>query len=675
MERKNLYRLCFLLLFSLFCFSAARCESTEEQAALILEEMTLEEKVEQMIVPFFRSWNSGGRTSDVTALNSDLRSFLKKHSFGGMALVGGNFVSTSQATKLINDIQKTSLTGGAKAQLLIMADQEGGTITRLSAGTQMPGNMALGASGNPRNAERAAAVMGEELAVLGINVDLAPVLDINNNPANPIIGLRSFSDDPKTAADLGLSFIKGLHSAGIISCLKHFPGHGDTDVDSHTGLPKIERSPEELRRKELVPYREAVKTTDMVMTTHIQYPQIEKNTYISKKDGQKVYLPATLSKTIISGILRGELGFEGVVITDALAMDAIEKNFDRTDAAKLAVNAGVDMLLFPVEAVNASQLTLIDSYIDSIIRMVRNGDIPEQRINESVRRILTLKARYGLLTTEVPALSSAALQNSVGSGEHHEAEWEIAKAAVTLVKNENELLPLSGTHKILYACPYTSQYNSFTYAKQKLIAESLWSAQSEVRVFAYSGLDPSAAGGYLGDADVVIAVSAVSGTAGLDPGKAAGKNGAFLDELIRKAHAKGRKVVLISAQLPYDTARFPQADAILACYNANGMPSIPGKSGGNVSQYGPNLPAAVYTVFGGSSPRGKLPVSIPALNSNYTYANTTQYQKGFGLRYSGDEIRGCPVIESHIFRDFRITTARCDNGVIYLRVVRLPSGE
>ena len=184
--------------------------------------------------------------------------------------------------------------------------------------------MALAATGNPEYARTMASIYGRELGLVGVNTDFAPVMDINNNPNNPVIGVRSFGDSPETVAEYGIPFMEGLHDQGTIVTLKHFPGHGNTDTDSHTGFPCIESTYEELKDFELVPFQAAFEAgADMIMTAHIQYPKIETDTYTSISTGEEVYLPATMSHTILTDILRGDMGFDGLVVTDALDMAAI----------------------------------------------------------------------------------------------------------------------------------------------------------------------------------------------------------------------------------------------------------------------------------------------------------------------------------------------------------------
>lgn len=223
-------------------------------------------------------------------------------------------------------------------------------VNRVSFGVTGPGNMALAAAGDPALTEECADLLGQEIAALGFNMDFAPVSDVNNNPNNPIIGIRSFSDEPALASQHVTAFLRGLDKNNISAALKHFPGHGNVGEDSHTGLPSSELTVEELKACELIPFQAGIEAgADMIMTAHIQYPNIETETYISKLDEDIVHLPATLSRTIITGLLREEMGYDGIVITDSMVMDAIATHFDPADAAVLAINAGVDILLCPVD--------------------------------------------------------------------------------------------------------------------------------------------------------------------------------------------------------------------------------------------------------------------------------------------------------------------------------------
>lgn len=575
----------------------------------LVQNMPVEQKVAQMFMPSFRYWGTGDDKVGVTELNDELRAAIKKYHFGGILLFGQNAQDAKQTTALVADMQKANLQGGADSSLLISIDQEGGYITRLNTGTQLPGNMAIAATGNPDNAYKAAAIMGKELAVQGINVDFGPVMDVNNNPANPIIGVRSFSDKPEVVAEFGQRYIDGLHENGVMSALKHFPGHGDTATDSHTGLPLIDKSYEQLKQLELIPYASVAKSTDFVMTAHIQYPQIEKGTYISKKTGEVINLPATLSKTILTDILRNDLGFEGVIVTDALDMDAINEHFDRMDTAKFAINAGANLLLIPVDLNTSEDILSLESYIAGIVKLIQAGEISEERVNDSVKRILTAKAKYGLLYDDSlnkmskwariqPSVNLA--ESVVGCKAHHDTEWKMALSAITTVKNDSAF-PIDTQKKVTVLYPAENMKLSITYAINKLKESGINVDENNITAICTKDFEKIDVKKAVEGADTVICISATY--------SAEVKNQDFVKDVIKTAHSNNAKVVFVSAHLPYDCALYPDADGIVACYNAKGMTELPtGKPNGK--QYGPNLPAAVFSIFGGSNPTGVMPVSF-----------------------------------------------------------------
>lgn len=588
------------------CSVEAQAKGSIEQ---LVTDMPIEQKVAQLLMPSFRYWGTGDNKKGVTELNEQQKATLMKYNFGGVILFGQNTQEAAQTTELVNAMQKANLQGGAKSSLLVSIDQEGGYITRLQTGTQMPGNMAIGATGDPENAYRAANVTGKELAVQGINVDFAPVMDVNNNPANPIIGVRSFSDNPKMVAKYGQRYIDGLHNNGVMTALKHFPGHGDTATDSHTGLPLINKTYDELKKLELIPYAAVVRKTDFVMTAHIQYPKIETGTYISKLTGEKINLPATLSKTILTGMLRNDLGFDGVIITDALDMDAIAEHFDRMDATKLAINAGANMLLIPVDLSTEEGLKELDDYIDGVVDAINAGEISRNAVDDSVTRILKMKAKYGLLVDDSLNTvskwsriqpSAKVAENVVGSKANHDVEWDIALEAITSVKN-NKAFPIASDKKVVILYPSESQLKSFEYAIDKLNESGVKVKKDNITAVQADDFDNLNIAQTITGADVVICISAIY--------SAEVKNKDFITSVISEAHKNNAKTIILSAHLPYDTALYPEADGVVACYNARGMTEIPSFKP-NTKQYGPNIPAAIYVLFGGAGAKGSLPVSV-----------------------------------------------------------------
>lgn len=643
-RRIGLFMVLALLTATLAPF--AQGEAKDDDIEAILSGMTLEEKVQQMMMVSFRVWkeipveqeatveNTEGEDPgvNVTELNDPIRECLTNYHFGGMLFFAENCVDAEQTLRLVADIQATNQAGGG-LPMLVAADQEGGSVARLGFGTTGPGSMALSATGDPENVRAMAGIYGTELQLLGINVDFAPVVDVNSNANNPVIGIRSFSDDAQKVSELAGAFIEGLHGTGTVATLKHFPGHGDTDVDSHTGLPLIDRSYEELKALDLIPFQSAIDDgADMIMTAHIQYPQIEKETYTSTSTEEKIYLPATMSRTILTDILRGDMGFEGVIVSDALDMGAIQDNFADEDVLRLTINAGVDLLIMPCVYDTVNFQRVMDM-ADTAVRLVREGEIDEARIDASVRRILTLKQKYGLLEKAdftVPDEQVQAAIDGCGSAEHRQAAWDMAVKALTLVKNDDEAFPVrmqSGeTALILFADSAASRAATGELAIQMLREQGALPEDAEITVMVNDAENGQECVGAAADADHVILVSRMYSAACLDPNTEDGFSTAVFDEIIAARHEAGKRTVVVSCMLPYDAGRFPDADAMLLTYGGGVMRAVPPTDGAG-SAYAPNLAAGLCACFGMGAAEGKLPVNLPALDDAYAVTDEILYAR------------------------------------------------
>lgn len=616
--------------------------SSDDELEIMLSNMTLREKVAQMMIVSFRVWQEVPETTDggqpaeeapktnITELNDQIREMVAREHFGGILLFGENFSDPEQTLRLVSDLQTTNRNGGGIPQL-IFVDQEGGNVNRIPYSTIGVSNMALGATGDPENARQMAAIHGEEIGLLGIHTDFAPVMDVNNNASNPVIGIRSFSDDPQTVARFGCAYLAGLHDSGIIAALKHFPGHGNTATDSHTGFPLINSTYEELKECELVPFQAAIDAgADMVMTAHIQYPQIEQETYTSVSTGEQVYLPATMSHTILTDILRGDMGFDGLIVTDALDMKAITDNFSVEDTIKLAINAGADLLILPaVKDTNLFKLT--ETYVDTAVALVESGEIDEARINESVLRILKLKAGYGVLDQTdftVTDEQIAAAKDGVGSAEHRETEWQIAENALTPVKNENDAFPLQvkpgEKTLILFADSCASRAGTGDLVRLLLEEQQALPDGAEIVVMKNTKDNGDVCVLAALGADHVILVHRVYAQACLDPSTEDGFSSGTFDKIIDALHEKGKTAIVVSCQLPYDAARFQDADAILLTYWGSTMRELPAEG----SSWSANLPAGLLACFGAAEANGRLPVNIPALDETYQPANRILWIRG-----------------------------------------------
>ncbi|AZN41244.1 glycoside hydrolase family 3 N-terminal domain-containing protein [Paenibacillus albus] len=388
--------------------------------------MTVSEQVGQMLMPDIRQWN--GQVT--TTVNDGIKSQLHNQDLGGLIVFEKNIIDAKQLTTFTHNLQAEA----GDIPLFLSIDQEGGVIKRIPGGTNLPGQMALGATGDAKLAEAAGKLTGEELKALGLQLNFAPDLDINSNPDNPIIGMRSFSSDPDLVTRLGLSTMKGLKEAGVIAGVKHFPGHGDTSVDSHLGLPVLNYDRERLDAVELKPFRAAIDSgVEMIMTAHIAFPTIDNERVTSLKDGSSIPLPATLSKKVLTGILRGELGYKGVIISDAFTMNAIAEHFGENKSVERAVAAGVDIILMPQNIEGAHQ---------TLVEAVKSGRLSASSIHSSVKRILELKSKYGLFDQSESLTSKlASLKTVIGSPEHLAVEKEIATRAVTLLAGRDQAKP------------------------------------------------------------------------------------------------------------------------------------------------------------------------------------------------------------------------------------------
>ncbi len=630
--------ICVALIAS-FSFSQSSISESERVSALadrILEEMSLEQKICQMLMPSFYVRGRDNRTgAPLTELDSRTAEILQKYDFGGVILFNQNITGTVQVTKLIHDVQNASLSGDGQIPLLVAVDQEGGNVFRLKTGCWMPGNMLLGATENPELAQKAAELIGSEIKAVGFNVNFAPTADVNNNPSNPVIGLRSFSSDQDITAKMVASSIQGFKDAGVISAVKHFPGHGDTATDTHVGLSVINRTYEELKNLELVPFKAGIEAgAQIVMTAHIQFPEIEKETYTSISTKKPVYLPATLSHKMITDVLRGDLGFDGVITTDAMDMGAITKHFSPVDAATLAINAGVDILLMAGDISTENQINKFEELIAALVSKVESGDIQEKRIDESVQRILELKIRNGIMDYDKGHLNrkTSAAKKTVGSQANHQLEWEITQKGITLLKNDGALpIDVKDGKRVLIFYPFKTEDVSVNYALSVLKKEKVIPKDADIQIATYNSKPVSAFEEQILEADSILIISELKIPSQLLGYSNKMSRFGFVLDAIELAHEAGKKVSVICATLPYDAALYSQADAIVTCYGAQEMETIPTAYYGETLGYGPNIPVAIASAFGQSEPSGHLPVDVVGITPEGRFTKEIVYPIGSGL--------------------------------------------
>lgn len=342
-----------------------------------------------------------------TQLTEEFKALIRRYKIGNVILFLRNVESASQLRQLCSDIQ-TLIREETGYPAFIIIDQEGGMVSRLPEdAVDVPGAMALAATGDPENARLASEITIRQLRGLGANFNMAPVLDVNSNPANPVIGVRSFGDDPERVAAFGCASIAPYENSGVLCCVKHFPGHGDTAVDSHLGLPRVDKTEEELEQLELIPFRRAIAAgAPAVMMSHVLFPNIA--------DDQ---LPCTMSRRMVTDLLRNKLGFRGLVLTDCMEMLAIQKHYGTPQGVVAAIRAGVDL------AEISSRMDLEEASAKAVNEAAARGELNLQEIQESVERILKFKQQ--LFTAPDAALCN--LQRD------RQAAWNMSRQAVTQV--------------------------------------------------------------------------------------------------------------------------------------------------------------------------------------------------------------------------------------------------
>ncbi|WP_214798436.1 MULTISPECIES: glycoside hydrolase family 3 protein [unclassified Exiguobacterium] len=608
--------------------------SIDQRVSTKLESMTLVQKIGQMIMPDFRLWNGANHTE----LAPEVARVIDRFDLGGVILFAENVKETEQTTKLVHDLQEVVKQDASNdIPLFVTIDQEGGIVTRLGTGTNLPGNMALGATRNSQYAYDAGEIIGSELHALGVNVNFGPVLDVNNNPGNPVIGVRSFSSDPDLVGELGSAMTKGIQDQGVAATAKHFPGHGDTAVDSHYGLPIVDKTLDELRGLELLPFKRAItEGIDMIMTAHIGMPQIEDE--VVESDRGTFPLPATLSDDVITGVLREELEYEGIVVTDALNMQAIADNFTEAEAVIKTFEAGVDIALMPTILRSEADVIKLEAIFEEVIAAVNDGRLSEATIDESVERILKLKAERGIwgetMNSTTLEAKLAEANTVVGSAEHKVKEREIAEAAVTLVKNENKTLPFKPKKgdTVLVLSPTKDQTDSMMKTIKSLEKNAGNMKDVNVITANYSASTPHldrnpALRQQVEAADYIIVGSNVNNSVKLKPTSA---DHYVPAEVFRYANETGKKSVLLSLRNPYDIAVQLEAPAQLLIYGFKGDPNGPDSEAGNLKSAGPNLPAGIRAIFGEVKPQGKLPVDVPKfVDGVFQDENYAQFGDGF----------------------------------------------
>jgi beta-N-acetylhexosaminidase len=536
-----------------------------------LESLTLRQRVGQMVT----IWSLGDYTANGDTSYAHVRQWVEQDGVGGITMSLGTPIEV--AAKL-NELQRL-----ARIPLLISSDLEPGLLRLESAlyphylletggATPFPPQMAIAATQRDSDAYDVARIIAREGRAVGIHVNFAPVVDVNNNPSNPVINTRSFGEDPERVARLSGLFVKGALAGGELPTAKHFPGHGDTDVDSHVGLPVVSADIARLSRLELVPFRAAIQAgAAMVMTAHIALPAISGDN-----------TPATLAPQIITGLLRDSLGFKGVTITDAMTMEGVGKGYTNEESAVLAVKAGADILLKPSDPTKA---------IDAVVRAVEAGEIPRARIDAAARHILELKARSGLMKGGQVSLS--ALREVVGTPEHRAVAANISGRAITLLRDQDNLIPLKTPGRT-----FVVQYMPETELRAgRAFAAAIRTARTSFGPVATVKITPSATrylldslGRMADSAAVVIVAPHVRRVEGEGRPTIPAHIAAWIDTL-----AQRRPVIVAAFGNPYVIRQFPSVRSYMVTYGVTD-----------------DLERAAVAAITGKQPiTGRAPVSLP----------------------------------------------------------------
>jgi len=487
---------------------------------------------------------------DGTEPTPALESLIREYHVGGVIYFARNLHSPKQSRALTRALQRLATADGLP--LFASVDEEGGVVQRLSYYTETPGAMAVAATGDPEAAATVAGIHADQLRSVGINTNLAPVLDINTNPDNPVIGGRSFGEEPDTVAAFGARYVEALQAAGVLACGKHFPGHGDTATDSHAELPVVEADADRVARVERLPFERAIDAgTGALMTAHVAFPAITG----SRSE------PATLSRAVLSDYLRERLGFDGLVMTDCMEMDAIVDTVGTARGAVEAVRAGADAVLVSHSPERQRRA------IDAVVEAVERGEIPERRIDEAFERVVRLKASHEL---QPPGESANERANRA-------AATAIAREAVTLVRDDAGVLPFDPERPLVVLAARPTHATPVE-ERPTYVEDLLDAAQRCGFDVSVSTLGSEEGVGSLAQETQLLCCTV---DAGHNPAQVAA-----VGELLETAH----RPVVVGVSSPYDIRSFPAVETYLTTYDPTR----------------PNMAALAEVLAGERAPRGRI---------------------------------------------------------------------
>ncbi len=525
--------------------------------------LSFEDRVAQLMFPRPSSWEMSPRE------------YMDRLGVGGLIVDRNTYRGPRQLAEYVGAAQHAALERNG-VPLFISCDQEGGHVRFMRSGaTEVPSNMGLAATGDPHAAGEAAAILAAELVAVGVNWNLAPVADVNSNPENAVIGVRSYSDDPEVVSACVRSAIHAYQAAGLLACAKHFPGHGDTSVDSHIGLPTIAHPREHLERIEFVPFRAAIQAgVASIMTAHLLVPALD-DEWIG-----------TLSAPILTDVLRGELGFQGIIITDALEMRGVTDLLPEPQAAVESVRAGADALL------TARTTDVNEETFRALLQAVRSGRIPAARFEAAVQRLLAAKADH---VAQLPRVDADRAEREVGSAENQRRALQLARRTITVVRDDRAALPLArdlGDRLVVISPLGTARTMIEKWTSGASPLGQAIAARAPGALEIAVEYPPSAA--TLRDVEHAVASASivVVGTlnAILDPDQVR------LAETIRD-NAPAARLVVVALRTPYDLLRLPWIETFVCAYTS----------------VEPSVVALSEVLFGEIAATGRLPVALPDL--------------------------------------------------------------
>lgn len=579
----------------------------------MLAKLTLRQKICQILMLDFRYWGSDqeGNLIPMTKLPTEIQQLLWDYPLGGIAFFRENMLNERQILQLVDDLQNAS-----RIPLLLGIDQEGGVVTRIPGATDMPGNMVLGAINDPAITKQAAKVIGDELSALKINLNFAPTIDVNSEQMNPVIGVRSFGSSPEMVAKHGVAYIQGLRSAGVVNCVKHFPGHGNTKTDTHHALAYNSAALNIIEEIDLFPFVQAIQAgCDTVMMAHVVVPQLDNNMITGNHGAMPT--PACLSHQITTRLLRERLGFDGVVMTDALDMKAISDNFTPAQATILAILAGNDLAVMPLRVWGKQDIEKLAELVTTLEAEYCNNCSFAMAVDNAIQRLLRLKNKFKLDGRASIAFDSAITnaQKIVGSVAHRELEQSISRQGITLIKNEHKVLPIS-----LAQSP-----------RLLIVSDNLLRAEIAKGICKQFAVDNQI---FIGDVDTSELPPELIGMINsCDYVLLLSYNLVANDNIFEKiaAYAKSRAIlsILIATRNPYDLTVVPSVSAGLCAYGCSGFD----QTNYRITKLSINLENALLALFiprDGDRPKvvpgGKLPVAIYR-------GDELLYPQGFGLTY------------------------------------------